>query len=841
MRITIKRIITLCIISCLLTSDMYVLTGCVGHRSSKVPMLDDPVATTHAFRPVTRRYIGDVETLMGIVVPAQYKCRTEQPVILAHLDVSIGDYVKEGQVIAKADTSELEARITEAESRISSLKTQKIYQKKISDKQQEKLGYQKKQYMLNDIADELTDTEKNIINTDTDRGIDKENLRYNVSVIDNNIKEEEKNIKVLNDEIAKLTFTAPHDGFVSYVVPLSEGGCVNANECIAVISDMNELYIETPDVSAEDYGFGKYSDKWTFINGKKAAINECAFSQDELSASNEKGAAMRFKVDAEGLSPGMTIPLCFVRDDYRKCLSIGNDSLYKEDDNVYVYVRGENDKLIKRQITLGETDAFYSEVCDGLSEGEDVFYENNALVPVSFSKATADISDYNEIFSSEYYEQATSQYDMYIAPCNGVVEESVKEGTDIHAGDKLLSLSSVTGRAESYEAKLAVKNLDTQHKQSEADYDRQRQVMYNEMEMIHKAIAGDVTDTERKTTESVTTENNLLQSMDATKTQSTHEDEILDGTEKTNMENDNTESNNTDNIDTESSNADSDGLDGKKNAADKSEKNAQKRKASAIENYNMKIKECEWSINELRHEYENAEYKRQREILVKRCNEICGEGNESGIKNITALNDGIMNQVFCDVSGAVVKGNVVAVIGQKSDEVILVKMSSTGDTAARKTVAGIGQQVSIDIEEQSYSGVCVGVKNGGSSGQFFVRLDGVKLSDFEGDRDNAKISDFGGGSDNTDENDEQSEVSGDDKRHITISFYGTYMKSVITIPKKAVYTETDSLTQKKNSYVWKLINDVPVKEYVKVCEAVSNGDKAVIISGVDAGDVVIYE
>ena len=248
MRITTKRIITLCIISCLLTSDMYVITGCVGNRNSKVPMLDDPVATTYAFRPVTRRNIGDVETLMGIVVPAQYKCRTEQPVILAHLDVSIGDYVKEGQVIAKADTSELEAQLKTLTDSVEEMTEQKKCISEVFEKQIEQLGYQKKQYKENGDKDSA----KSI---DNDIAIEKENFRYDKAVIDNNIAAAQKNIADIKDEMAKLTFTARHDGFVSYITPVYDGEMLSANETVAVISDEKELYIETPDMSVGDYLF----------------------------------------------------------------------------------------------------------------------------------------------------------------------------------------------------------------------------------------------------------------------------------------------------------------------------------------------------------------------------------------------------------------------------------------------------------------------------------------------------------------------------------------------------------------------------------------------------------
>ncbi|MCR5700855.1 MAG: hypothetical protein K6G76_01775 [Lachnospiraceae bacterium] len=708
---------------------LIILTGC-GNRKMDVPQLKEPVSTTLSFRPATMRNIGDVCYLMGVVMPASYSCKSDKPVTIAKIEVGIGDYMKAGQVVATADTTELEGQLEELKNQLESLKDKKQCVQDVSKKKIEKLKYQKKQYSEDKESADIISVENEI-------ATEKENLRYEISVIDNDISEAEKNIAAVNEEIAGLTFTAPHDGFVSYVFPILDGGTVGANENIVVISDENELYIETADVSINDYAFEKYKSKWACINGENVGVKEYPFSDIELRQARESGVypMMRFLLDKEksdGIRAGMTIPLFFVKDDYSKCLCVGNDSLNKDDDIYFVYVRGENDELIKREVTIGRTDKFYSEVTGGLLEGEEVFYENSALVPVSYNSVTAELTDYKEELSSEYYEAATTGYSIYIAPCNGVAdnESIVSEGTEVHAGDRLLGISTVTGKAQTYEARIAVENIDKQHKMSVNDYKREKKLLEKEI----KAIKAD----EKKEGESA--------------------------------------------------------------------------------GVGRKMLECDLSILKLENDFENREYIRQHQNAAKKYNELSGGSDGKGCTYITATKDGIMEKVFCDVNGAVTKGNVAALTGETSDNIVLVKMKSAAGSvgANERKAAGVGQQINIAALDNTYVGTCVGVKEGGASPQFYVRLNDVPVSKLSNANDTKSLK-------------------------ATFSFYANDMTSVIVIPKKAVYTETDSLTEKQSNYVWKLINNVPVKEYVTVCPDLAKNENAVILTGVNNGDAILVE
>ena len=829
--LSFKKIISLGMLTCLLLAESFTLTGCGKGAGRADISLDEPSATTYAFRPASKRRIGNVEILMGTVMPASYPCTAEKAVTIADINAELGQYVKAGDVVAHGDTAGYLEQLEELNGRIAELKGSRSLKDEVSTWQIKKLYYQKEECQKNkDMAGAR--------NADREIAMEKENTRYDLSVIDNDIKTVEKSIADINEEMSRLTFTAPHDGFVSYVAPVDEGCVINPGDNIVVISDENELYIETEDVAADEYQYKNYKSKWAYIEGKEVPVTEYEFSNEELEAAKGKGVypSMSFvagnfnkiedkdgdekdngstegkdddateaaglegeisnKRNDVGLTPGMVVPIYFVKGEYRECLSVGNDSLYRDDDMAYVYVKGENGELSQRTVTVGDTDPYYSEIREGLSEGEEVFYENNALMPVSYSEAAVRVSDYNVELSSEYYEAALTKYSIYMSPCTGVIDQEsvIKAGDEVQAGDNLLSISAVTGKAELYEAKTAVDNLESGHSMAEEIYMNQRKMLDNEiLELSNIKDVNEVGD--NNGTDNSVNEDNA----------------INDGNEV----NDNNKSNNEindDNKNNYSNDADIDILDSAVTDRDEKIENSNIDNNGSSNNdlsYQKGILECERNILDIERRYENSEYERNKIILSKRYKELSGAGSATYVK---ALASGVMGQVFSEAGGAVSKGSVLTVTSSLSDSIILVKMKSSAGNAdaAGRRAAHVGQKVDIKCGDRTIKGVCVGEREGGSTSQFYVSLKDVNVSDIA-------------------------------EGNVLISFLADNLPSAVTVPQKAVYTETDSLTQNKSYYVWRAEEGVPVKEYVTVWEAAAKGENVVILNGLKDGDIVLVE
>lgn len=863
--LSFKKSISFCMLMCLLFAESFTLTGCGKGEGVDIPSLDEPAAATYAFRPASKRRIGNVEILMGTVTPASYPCTTEKTVTIADIDVELGQYVKAGDVVAHGDTAGYLEELEELNGRIEELKESRALKNEVSAWQIKKLCYQREWCEKNKDA-------MGARNADREIAMEKENTRYDLSVIDNDISTTEKSIADINEEMSRLTFTAPHDGFVSYVAPVDESCVINPGDNIVVISDENELYIEVSDVAANDYQYKNYKSKWAYIDGKEVPITEYEFSSEELETAKGKGVypSMRFvagnvnkienkdgdekdygstegkdddATEAAGLegkisnkrndvelTPGMVIPIYFVKGEYRECLSVGNDSLYRDDDVAYVYVKGENGELSQRTVTVGDTDLYYSEIREGLNEGEEVFYENNALMPVSYSEAAVKVSDYNVELSSEYYETALTKYSIYMSPCTGVIDKEslIKVGDEVQTGDKLMGISTVTGKAELYEAKTAVDNLESRHNMAEEIYMNQRKMLDDEiMELSNVKDVNEVGESK-----GIVKDNSIIGFSEFVKTDGENGDNIADENwnngvyssvsedNTINDENkvkDNNKSNNEneiidDNKNNDSNEVDIDVLDSTVTDQDEKIENSNIDNNDSNNNdlsYQKGILLCERNILDIERKYENSEYERNKRILTKRYKELSGT---SGATYIKALTSGVMGPVFSETGGAVTKGSVLTVTSSASDNIILVKMKSSAGNAdaAGRRAAYVGQQVDIKCGDKTIKGECVGEREGSSSSQFYVSLKDLNVPDIS-------------------------------EGNVLISFLADNMPSVVTVPQKAVYTETDSLTQKKSYYVWRAEGGTPVKEYVTVWEEAAKGENVVILNGLKDGDIVLVE
>ena len=105
----------------LLFSMLLIMAGCGSNSLPAAPELMEPLQGTLAFRPVSKRIVGFVRRLPGNVMPEEYPVYTDKGCEITSVNVAIGDYVKEGDVIAVADKDGLDEELRQINSRIASL------------------------------------------------------------------------------------------------------------------------------------------------------------------------------------------------------------------------------------------------------------------------------------------------------------------------------------------------------------------------------------------------------------------------------------------------------------------------------------------------------------------------------------------------------------------------------------------------------------------------------------------------------------------------------------------------------------------------------------------------
>lgn len=462
-----NKIVSAILVTVQLTALLAGLSGC-GKATADIPELIEPGTIAAAYRPVSKRTVGKIEMVYGHVVPKEYPVYSDKTVALSEILVGVGDYVEAGQVIARVDTASLDERAASINAQIATLNRMRNNNKNLSDKKIEKMGYELK------IEEYLQNTEG--INKKTKEiAVERENQRYNLAVYDADISSLRSELSEITEQQENNEFVAPISGPVVYVMDLTETNQVPANQNIATIADYDELYIEAEDLDINKYKFETYKSKWTYLNGKKVEIDERNYTNEEVSyaLSVQMNPPMSFDVKEGQLIMGTDMPMYFLEGDDTPQLAVGNDSIYRDSGESFVYVKGADGKNEKRIVELGVTDSLYTEVISGLEEGELVFYNNRAMMPNTRDVYEVELSDYVEECTSKIVDMAYPKYEIYTSDIGGDFARIANVGA-ASEGDALFSVSSNAGKGDVEEARLTVENLDKTREESSREYSKNR-------------------------------------------------------------------------------------------------------------------------------------------------------------------------------------------------------------------------------------------------------------------------------------------------------------------------------------------------------------------------------
>lgn len=467
------------------------LTGCGKKTASDIPELLDPLASNSSFRPVEKMPIGDINMLYGTVVPETYPVFNTIDISIKEICVGIGDYVHEGDVIATGITEDYQTQIELENNTIASLNEERTM------RQGQEEQAVNKDNLFRQACEDVGDGE-GVTKYEREIYKEQENLRYYNELIDTRIATANSNIEKMESKYAKFTFTAPHDGYITYVSDISRTNVVPANINIAVISDFDDLYIEIPDCDIKLFKFKDYKFKYTMIDGKKTPVESYDYSGAEVSCatSNSKYPPVRYKL-LPGMKMGDTVPLYFVKNEEKEGISVGNDSIYRDGDDVYVYVEGEDGSLVKRNVETGIVSNDYTEILSGLEEGERVYYESNAPVPAKYSNYNVEVKDYSLPYKCNSYERAVTRYDIYTTKYTGDYDSpTYQKNEEIKAGEELYSIDSSTGRAQVEEARVNLSQLTSMHNETLERYDSMLSTYLAELDYANSEVKPNASDTD---------------------------------------------------------------------------------------------------------------------------------------------------------------------------------------------------------------------------------------------------------------------------------------------------------------------------------------------------------
>ena len=490
------------VIPVVLTGLFFVMLigGCGSKKTETIPDLEEPAASNASYQQVTYGNIGTTNVLLGTAVPKEYGQAYEANVTVTKILVEPGDTVEKGDVLAYADVDEASASRKAKQQELSHENTVYELNQKINQLQQDKLANQQKQQdtaenNIQDAAenniqeeDDMQESATENNTQETEAEAEAEDITSQIAVLQENSRYDTKlheyRVQKLNEEIAALdaliadgTLKANHSGEVVYTKSLTVNRKAGAGENVAIVADTEDLAIELKDVTVQNYKYKDVSEKYMLQSGERVPVTEREYSTDELvlaKINNNYPNVLIEKPEGVELKAGELYPIYFEEKKAEHVLLVGNDSLYQEDGETYVYVKAGDDTREKRKVTAGAADDHNTQITDGLAEGEAVYYETTERMPSDYTEYTVERSDFQVENHGLKLSRADKNARVYLAAKEGeIVKIAVEKDAEVKKGDLLYIINTGEGKAAITEAANAIETENTSYQKQQADYDAQ--------------------------------------------------------------------------------------------------------------------------------------------------------------------------------------------------------------------------------------------------------------------------------------------------------------------------------------------------------------------------------
>lgn len=307
---------------------------------------------------VNKRDIASSVQATGVIrakIGAEVKVGARISGRVEKLYANIGDLVKKGQLIAQIEQEDLKARVNEAKMNLNIVEANLELNKKNLQRMQ---NLYEKDYVSKDKVDVA---ERDLKASQAQSGQIKESIRYNET------------------QMTYANIYAPISGVIASVAT-QQGETVSASSLnvptFVTIVDLNRLeiyaYVDETDIGKIKPGIeatftvDSFPDK--DFKGKVTAIYPKATIQDNvvyyitvISIENPEGK----------LKPDMTVSATIYLNKRENVLAVLNKAIKREGGKKVVTVL-ENNKAVQKTIKTGWKDSAYTEVVEGLREGDKV-------------------------------------------------------------------------------------------------------------------------------------------------------------------------------------------------------------------------------------------------------------------------------------------------------------------------------------------------------------------------------------------------------------------------------------------------------------------------------------
>ncbi|WNO61400.1 efflux RND transporter periplasmic adaptor subunit [Rheinheimera sp. MMS21-TC3] len=296
-----------------------------------------PVAVKTA-KVKTSPMIISVSSLGTGIANQSIKVTSPTSDFITELNIEEGKAIKKDAVIARLHDVQERARVTELEAVLSDQKRQ--------------LGRLKNLATTQATAQSL---------------IDEQQTRVNTSIAQ---------LDIAKAQLAEMTITAPFDGYLG-LRQVSKGAYLNSGTVITTLDDLNTLKVE---FSVAEHYLAALKLGMPF-NIKNAAYGDITFT-GKVSAIDTRLDPVTRTITVHGqiensdlrLRPGMLLQVQLVLEE-RVVMQISEKALVPQQDKQFVYLVDADNKVSRKEVTIGQRIPGWVEVISGLKDGDIIVIE----------------------------------------------------------------------------------------------------------------------------------------------------------------------------------------------------------------------------------------------------------------------------------------------------------------------------------------------------------------------------------------------------------------------------------------------------------------------------------
>lgn len=364
------------IILIVIAAAVFFLFGKIFNKEEKMVYLTETVKRGNIEQTVIAT--GSVRSNNRVEVGAQVSGK------ITKINVSLGQEVKKGDLIATIDSMTQENDLEIAKSQLSSYEAQLESRTVNLEVSKSKFNRAEKLYKTKSISQDDYESAKQ----------EYFSAKSEIKEIEEQIKQAEIEVKTAETDLSYTVITSPIDGVI-ISIPVSEGQTVNSMQTtptIVQVADLKKMLIK-PEISEGDITKLKKGQNVEFTilsapekvyKSKIESIDPATttLSDDEYEESVSSTDAVYYYanviVDNEDglLRIGMTATNSIKVAEAENVLLIPSMALHKIGEKYFVDILGEKDEVQEREVEIGISDDANTEIKKGVQEGERVIINN---------------------------------------------------------------------------------------------------------------------------------------------------------------------------------------------------------------------------------------------------------------------------------------------------------------------------------------------------------------------------------------------------------------------------------------------------------------------------------